>query len=506
MAYQYPDDFNPNSYNNIYGNPVGSQLTTIMNNNTNNNNNKNLTYNGVPKAYYMEDFGNDIRMFRKRDPEPTELNTLRQGIYNNVLSGLQGFNPNAWKQAQNTTNEALKQQNSLTSMLPDYLKNNQNISNEILNLVRTGNTNNGVAQAMNAATNKELQSSLGNMLNSLGNRGVVNSSITSQAINQLGENAADAYNKNYLEAYNAALSGYGQAMQSGLSNTQSLLSGINALGTIPSQAWEGAYAGLMPAFNFWKNWQGSYDGREDFDIVVPQETGGGGGGACLTGDTLVTLSNGFKVKLSNLKNTDEIKAWDFDKGCETSAPLTAFFKRTYEEPIDVYRVKFEDGSTIGVIYEHLFFDLTEGKFIAVNANNYDYVGHSFAKVTNEGNIVPLKVVDIVKEVANSAYSPQCKGHFNFLAGEGVISGTGGQLGICNMFDFDTEAMTYHKDKKFVDLQKYGKLDYEEFKDIMQREFFDANHVDEVSVAIGKGLLTLEQLKAYLRKFSHCFLQ
>lgn len=470
-----------------------------------NNNDDTLTFNGVPKAYYMNDFGDGIKMFRKRDPEPAELGNLRQGLYNNILSGLQGFDPNAWKQAQETTNKALEQQNTLTSMLPDYLKNNQNISNEILNMVRTGNVPTGMMDRQQNYINKQLQSSMGNMLNSLGNRGVINSSITSQGINQLGENAADAYNKSYLEAYNAALSGYGQAMQSGLSNTQSLLSGINALGTIPSQAWEGAYAGLMPTFNLWKNWQNSYDNTETFDTVVPQETGGSSGGGCLTDDTLVTLSNGFKVKLSNLKDTDEIKAWDFDKGCETSAPLTAFFRHVSEEPIDVYRVKFEDGSNIGVIYEHLFFDLTEGKFIAINADNLDYIGHSFAKVTNEGNIVPLKVIDITKEAANSAYSPQCKGHLNFLAGKGVITGTDGQLGICNQFDFDTEAMTYHKDKKYVDLQQYGKLDYEEFKDIMPREFFNANHVEELSVAIGKGFITLEKLKAYLRKFSHCFI-
>ena len=108
------------------------------------------------------------------------------------------------------------------------------------------------------------------MLNSLGNRGVVNSSITSKGINGLAETAADAMNTNYLNAYNSVINGYGAALNGANGNTSSLISGINAAGSAPGQAYEGAGAALMPAFNFWKNWQNSYDNREDYDTVVKQ--------------------------------------------------------------------------------------------------------------------------------------------------------------------------------------------------------------------------------------------
>ena len=113
--------------------------------------------------------------------------------------------------------------------------------------------------------------SMGNMLNSLAGRGVLNSSITGQGISRLGQQAADAYNKNYLTAYNTVLGGYGQALQGSQGNTQAALSALSALGQVPSQAYEGAYAGIMPAFNFWKTWQGLENSKpEEYDTIVKQ--------------------------------------------------------------------------------------------------------------------------------------------------------------------------------------------------------------------------------------------
>ena len=111
---------------------------------------------------------------------------------------------------------------------------------------------------------------MGTMLNNLASRGVVNSSITGQALNNLSQQAADAYSKNYLSAYNSTISGLGTALQGQQANTAALMSGVSALGNIPNQAYEAAGAGITPAFNLWKAWQNSYDNREDYDTVVKQ--------------------------------------------------------------------------------------------------------------------------------------------------------------------------------------------------------------------------------------------
>lgn len=216
--------------------------------------------------------GQETEQVRKRDKQPAELNTLANGLYNKIYPGLQNFDSNSWSQAQNIANNAISQQNNLLSQLPNTLNQSNNVLSELLDFTKTGNIPTALANNMNASVNKELQGSMGNMLNSLAGRGVVNSSITSQGISRLGQQAADAFNRNYLTAYNTVLGGYGQALQGSQNNVNSLLSALSATGSIPSQAYEGAYAGLMPAFNFWKNWQSLENSKpEEYDTVVKQK-------------------------------------------------------------------------------------------------------------------------------------------------------------------------------------------------------------------------------------------
>ena len=437
----------------------------------------------------------------KRGEEPEGLTALRDTILGKVNDGLNSFDPTAWQRAMNMTTQAQTQQSSLMGQLPNYLQTTSGLAGEMANMARTGNIPSVLADNLNASISKGLQSSMGNLLTSLGKRGVVNSSITNAGTNQLAQTAADAFARNYLTAYQSALSGMGSALSGAQSNTGAALQAINTLGTVPTQAYEGAGAGITPAFNLWKAWQGSYDGRTDYDTIATQNSS-----SCITGDTLITLSDGREIPVAELNTDDEIKAWDFDTGKLTSAPLTAFFRSTKPEGIDVVRVEFEDGSNVGVILEHLFFDLTEGKFVAVNADNKeDYVGHSFAKVVDE-HVIPVKVSRIyIDGKAEKTYAPQCRGYLNFLAG-GFITGNEGQLGLCNMFDFDTGTMTIDREKKAKDLEQFGTLDYEELEGLVSRSFFENNHCEEFSVAFDKGLITLEQFKDYLSRLSPCFLE
>ena len=140
-----------------------------------------------------------------------------------------------------------------------------------MNTTESGEIPTGLASNLNSIVSKELNNSMGSMLNNLSGRGVLNSSITGQGISRLGEQAADAYNKNYLTAYNAVLNGYNSALRGTQGNTSQLISTMNALGNMPEQAYENAYAELMPAFNFWKTWQSLENSKpETYDTVVKQ--------------------------------------------------------------------------------------------------------------------------------------------------------------------------------------------------------------------------------------------
>ena len=132
--------------------------------------------------------------------------------------------------------------------------------------------------AMNASVNKELQSSMGSMINNLANRGVLNSSVTTAGTNQLSQAAADAFNKNYLTAYQSALSGLGSALQGSQNNTASMLSTLGAIGNVPSQAIENIGAQLTPAYTFGKDWKNFYLSDDPYETIYAQDPASSGGG------------------------------------------------------------------------------------------------------------------------------------------------------------------------------------------------------------------------------------
>ena len=217
--------------------------------------------------------GGSTKRFPKRDPdfpEPEGLEKLRTGLIDKIMPGLEAFDPSAWGRASDISNRAQEQMLGLMEQLPGMLGKGDSILEEMLGVVRTGEVPTAFTDRMNQSVTKDLQGGMGEMLNSLGSRGVLNSSITSQGTSRLAQQAADAYNKNYLNAFNSVINGYAQGLQGAQGNAQTLVSGVGALGSIPSQAYEGVSAALMPAFNMWKTWQSLYDNREDYDTVVKQ--------------------------------------------------------------------------------------------------------------------------------------------------------------------------------------------------------------------------------------------
>ena len=224
-----------------------------------------------------------------RDPEPEGLTNLRNNIAGKINDGLQTYDSESWRNelaqtranAQKQANTVLDKQNKLLSTLPTSMNQNNAIINEMLGVTRSGNLPSQLTEAMNSSVNKSLQGSMGSMLNNLANRGVINSSIASQGISRLGQQAADAYNSNYLNAYNSVNNQYANALQGSQGQTNALLSSIGTLGQVASQPYQQAAAlnslspnsptaGLSPALQFWQGWQNSYDNRNDYDTIVRQ--------------------------------------------------------------------------------------------------------------------------------------------------------------------------------------------------------------------------------------------
>ena len=246
------------------------------------------------------------------------------------------------------------------------------------------------------------------------------------------------------------------------------------------------------------------------DETLEKVVGGGGipeydpSGSCLTPDTKITLADGSTKRVDELLDEDELLVWDFDAGDFASAPIT-FFHRVHEEA-PVLRVTFSDGTSVGVVEEHVFFDLTSRMFVAINNADQEaeLAGHSFAKLV-DGQIQEVCLVSIRPDgTTDSYYSPVSEAHFNCFA-EGMLSISGFLKGFYNVFDLEQDALRYDAARKAADIARVGEIPYVVLASCGSKELFDRNNFGWFSVSLDKGLTTLPEAMRLLDFFRPYFI-
>ena len=144
--------------------------------------------------------------------------------------------------------------------------------------------------------------------------------------------------------------------------------------------------------------------------------------------------------------------------------------------------------------EHAFFDADLNEFAFINDKNVnDYIGHSFIK--QDGiSYKTVKLVDYdIKDEYIEAYSVLTYKYYNCFL-EGMLSLTPSEIEGNLFMPFDVgEDMTFDKDKMQADIEKYGLYEYEEFKDKLTLVEFEALNMPYIKVAVGKGILTYDEV-------------
>ena len=214
------------------------------------------------------------------------------------------------------------------------------------------------------------------------------------------------------------------------------------------------------------------------------------------------MANGTQVRVDSLTGNEQLLVWNLKTGKYEAAPIV-FVDSEAAEECTVVHLYFSDGSDVKVLYEHGFFDLDLGKYVYIDANNYaDYVGHRFV---TEGdiskdtwNVVTLDEVKLETEVT-TAWSPVTFEHLCYYT-NGVLSMPGGIEGLFNIFEVDTETMTYDAEKMAQDIAAYGLLTLEDFGGMIPQAAFDAFNGQYLNIAISKGLLTWEDIAAMAERY------
>ena len=166
--------------------------------------------------------------------------------------------------------------------------------------------------------------------------------------------------------------------------------------------------------------------------------------------------------------------------------------------VNVINLEFSNGSNIGVVSEHGFFDLDLMKYVYIDEYNYnDYVGHRFYSDGN--NIVTLNRAYITTEYTE-VYSPVTAYHLNYFT-EDILSMPGGIEGLFNIFEYDDD-LKYNEELMKQDIETYGLYKYEDFKDYCSYEFYRAFPAEYLKVAVGKGYITFDEIIYLINRYKN----
>ena len=226
-----------------------------------------------------------------------------------------------------------------------------------------------------------------------------------------------------------------------------------------------------------------------------------GGGGCVTPDTLITLADGSQVRVDSLTGNEELFVWNLETGKLDKAPIM-FVDSDPEAEVNVVKLYFSDGTEVKVIYEHGFWDYDLNKYVYLDENAADYIGHTFAK-QNGDSLEKVTLVDVVIETElTTAWSPVTVGHLCYFV-NGMLSMPGGVGGLFNIFEVDPETMTYDFEAIERDIETYGLFTYEELNAIcpLTEEMFNAAGGAYLKISIGKGNLTIDELINMINRYS-----
>lgn len=222
---------------------------------------------------------------------------------------------------------------------------------------------------------------------------------------------------------------------------------------------------------------------------------GDSGGACVTGDTLVTLANGTEKRIDQVTYADRLLAWDFFKGEYAVVPSVLIVNHGYGEQT-IIKLTFDDGTVVKAITAHSFFDADTNKWELINASNASaYIGHKFVQAEDNG-YTTTKLVDVeVYEEYTESYSLVSAYHYNFIT-ENMFSLTNSVHDMLAGLVVG-ENMSYELDS---DVEECGRYTYSEFEDYITYEQYVAFNGDYLKISVEKGHITFDAILALIEKY------
>lgn len=232
--------------------------------------------------------------------------------------------------------------------------------------------------------------------------------------------------------------------------------------------------------------------------------------SCLLYDSLLLMADGTYKKAGEVVPGDMVMSFNHETGkIEPTAVIVNDDVNSEATNYNVINLHFSDGTKTSIVSEHGFFDLDLNKYVYIREDNYSqYIGHSFYGINGNGDLSSKKVkllsVD-VEEKFTKVCSPVTANNLNIIS-DNMLSMAGGIESLFNFFDYDPVTLKYDEAKKQADIEKYGLLTYEDYKDLLPYEVYEVLPCQYMSVSIGKGLITWDKIKEYINHWSDQLIQ
>lgn len=220
--------------------------------------------------------------------------------------------------------------------------------------------------------------------------------------------------------------------------------------------------------------------------------------SCIAAGTLITLADGTQKKVEDLTLEDQLLVFNHETGRYEVAGII-FIENDGWDYYNVINLAFSNGTVTRIIYEHALFDITLNKYVYITEANYtEFIGHEFA-VQNGNAIDTVTMTDaFVTREYTGCYSLVTTYHLNYFI-DGLFSIPGGIDGLFNIFEYG-DGLKYDEEKMNADIEKYGLFTYEDFADYIPEEVYEMFPAAYFKVAIGKGMLTFEDILGYIDQF------
>lgn len=218
--------------------------------------------------------------------------------------------------------------------------------------------------------------------------------------------------------------------------------------------------------------------------------------SCLVEGTFITMGDGTKKKVEDLQIGDIVLIFNHEIGkWDHASILVNAHKNDEKKLVKIINLIFDDGTILRIVGDHGLFDLETNKYVYITDKNVkEYYNHRFVS-TNINKHSTLIDSTITEEYVN-VYSPASIWHLNLVA-ENILTLSSGMV---NFFEYD-ENLKYIDEYMQKDIEKYGLYTYDDFKDYISIEVFNAFPFKYFKVAVGKGLITFNRILELIQYYN-----